>query len=172
MDIQTDIVNDALYNKDRVISNIKTLISACRNNGVEVIHVRHDNGKGSVLAANTPDWLTYAEVAPIDGEKIFDKNVNSAFKSGGLAEYLKEIDAEQLILVGLQTEYCIDANCKAAFDRGYKEIIPEETNTTFNNSYLSAEQTYRYYNNFIWNKRYADVITMENALKLIENKGE
>lgn len=72
-------------------------------------------------------------------------------------------------MVGLQTEYCIDATCKSAFDYGYKIIIPEETNTTFANDYLSGEKLYEFYNYKIWNKRFADVISVEEVIKILEN---
>lgn len=57
-------------------------------------------------------------------------------------------DIDSIILVGLQTEYCIDATCKSAFDFEYKIIILEETNTTFDNQYLSGEKIYEF-NNYI-----------------------
>lgn len=48
--------------------------------------------------------------------------------------------------MGIQTEYCIDSTCKIAFEYGFKVIIPEMTNTTFDNEYMSAEFSYKYYN--------------------------
>lgn len=77
----------------------------------------------------------------------------------------KEIDT--IILVGLQTEYCIDATCKSAFDNGYKVIIPEETNSTFDNEYLTGEKLYEFYNYKIWNKRFANVIPVEDVIRIL-----
>lgn len=64
---------------------------------------------------------------------IFDKNVNSAFKSTGLLEYLKQKEETEIIVVGLQTDYCIDATIKAGFEHGFKMIVPAGTNSTFDN---------------------------------------
>ncbi len=72
------------------------------------------------------------------------------------------------MIVGLQTEYCIDATIKCGFEHGFKMIVPENTNSTFDNQYMTAEQSYKYYNEFIWNKRYAEYITFDEAIRLIE----
>ena len=46
-------------------------------------------------------------------------------------------------------------------------IVPENTNSTFYNHFMSAETTYKYYNEFIWNKRYAECISFEKVIGLI-----
>ena len=67
----------------------------------------------------------------------------------------------------MQTDYCIDATIKAGFEHGFKMIVPANTNSTFDNKYMSAEQTYSYYNEFMWNRRYARCISFEKALELM-----
>ena len=62
---------------------------------------------------------------------------------------------------------CIDATIKAGFEHGFKMIVPANTNSTFDNKYMSAEQTYTYYNEFMWNRRYAECISFEKVLELI-----
>ena len=99
---------------------------------------------------------------------IFDKTVNSSFNGTGLLEYLREKDESTIMIVGLQTEYCIDATIKCGFEHGFKMIVPENTNSTSDNKYMTAEQTYHYYNEFIWNKRYAECIPFEEAVRLLE----
>lgn len=61
----------------------------------------------------------------------------------------------------MQTEYCIDTTCKVAFEHGYQPIIPEETNMTFDNEYLTGKQLYEFYNYKVWNKRFATVQSIE-----------
>ena len=65
------------------------------------------------------------------------------------------------------TDYCIDATCKAAFEHGFKVVIPKQTNTTFDNEYLTGEKLYEYYNYKIWDKRFARVIAVEELEKEI-----
>lgn len=100
-------------------------------------------------------------------ERVFDKNVNSAFKDTGLLDYLHEKDEDTIIIVGLQTDYCIDATVKCGFEHGLKMIVPANTNSTFDNAYMTAEKSYRYYNQFMWNGRYAECISFEKTLELM-----
>ena len=69
---------------------------------------------------------------------------------------------------GLQTNYCIDASVKSAFERGYKVIIPDGTNSTFDNDYMDGETTYKYYNEIMWPKRFTDCISLDEALGMME----
>ena len=82
-------------------------------------------------------------------------------------EYLKKKEEKTIIIVGLQTDYCIDATIKAGFEHGCKMIVPENSNSTFDNQFMTAEQTYKYYNKFIWNRRYAECIPFNKVLELM-----
>lgn len=53
------------------------------------------------------------------------------------------------MIVGLQTDFCIDATIKGGFEHGYEMIVPEYTNSTFDNAYMKKEDSYQYYNTFI-----------------------
>lgn len=167
VDVQEEMIKDQPYNYKKVIENIRKLITKARTDHMEVIYVRHDDGEGSPMGYGEPGWQVYHEIAPAEGEKIFDKKFNSAFRQTGLKEYLDLKAVKTIILTGLQTEYCIDTSLKSAFEFGYDIIIPEETNSTYDCEYLSAQDLYRFYNYHIWNNRFARVIPMEEALKLI-----
>ena len=110
IDVQTGITDERLYRFQQFEENLKNLIDTSRKCGVEVIYVRHDDGPGSGFSKGDADFEIYEGVAPASGEKIFEKNVNSAFHdSTGLDKYLKSKNIKKVITVGLQTDYCIDA---------------------------------------------------------------
>lgn len=165
IDTQKLITNEKLYKFDIFVSNVKELIYEARAKKIEVIYVRHDDGEGTELTKGTDGFEIYEKFQPMNKEKIFDKNVNSAFNKTGLLEYLIEKDERDIIIVGLQTDYCIDATIKCGFEHGFNIIVPAYANTTVNNRFMSAEQSYQYYNEFMWNGRYAECISVEEALK-------
>ena len=72
-----------------------------------------------------------------------------------------------LILMGMQTEYCIDATCKAAFELGYGVVIPTGATTTYDNEFMSGEATVRFYEEKIWAGRFADLMPAEAVLGLL-----
>lgn len=161
VDVQTAMVEDHPYNEADVLSNIASLISLCRQNGVEVVYVRHDGGPGDSLEKGSDGWQIWQGIEPLPTEKIFDKTFNSAFRGTGLAAYLDGKNIKRIILVGLQTEYCIDTTCKVAFEYGYEVIIPEETTSTYDNFHFSGEKLSAYYTEKIWKDRFAEIISME-----------
>jgi hypothetical protein len=68
----------------------------------------------------------------------------------------------------MQTEYCIDTTCRVAFELGFKVIMPEWTNTTFDNGDIPASQICEYHNRRIFADRFAEVCSMDVALAKIQ----
>ncbi|WP_341458745.1 isochorismatase family protein [Clostridium vincentii] len=134
-----------------------------------MIYIQHTDKIGGELELNSYGWNIYEEISPTATEKIICKNYNSAFKETSLREYLDNKGINQLIITGMQTEYCFDTTCKIAFEYGYKVIIPEKTNTTFNNGNILAKDLYEYYNFKIFNGRFGVVEGIDNTIERLIN---
>lgn len=169
IDTQKLITNEKLYMFHTFVANVKEIINKSRENKIEVIYVRHDDGDGGELVKGTEGFEIYEEFKPLKGEKIFDKKFNSAFKETGLLEYLKNKDEKEIIIVGLQTDYCIDATIKCGFEHGFNIIVPNNANTTVDNEFMTAEESYKYYNEFMWNGRYGECISLDETIKLMKS---
>lgn len=161
IDVQTGLVEDHPYNEEKLIANILHLMGLCRDNHIPVIFVQHDGGMGDELAHGTDGWTIWKELSPMEGEIVIEKRFNSAFRQTGLREYMNQINAENIVLCGMQSEHCMDATCKVAFEYGYHITIVEDTTSTFDNEFASGQALAEYYQNKIWNHRYANVISME-----------
>ena len=166
VDMQKGLVDEELYDYDAFVEKTVKLIDTARKSKVEVIYVQHDAGPGSGLSAGDDDFEIADQVSPAKGEKVFVKTINSCFGNREFKEYMEQQDDKRLMMIGLQTNYCIDATVKSAFERGYEVIIPEGTNSTFDNDYMTGETTVRYYNEDVWDG-VADVIPFEEALDLM-----
>ena len=170
IDIQKGITDERLYAFDGFVGNVQKLIGVARKNGVEVIYVQHDDGPGTGFSIGDEEFEISELVAPKEGEKIFVKEINSCFGNKEFASYLESTKEKELMIIGLQTNFCIDATIKSAFEKGYHVYVPEGANSTFDNDYMSGETTYRYYNEFVWPNRFVDVVDMEEAVALLEGK--
>lgn len=164
VDVQAAIYQENLYAYQTFTAHLQTLLRAARESGTEVIYIRHDDGADSEMTAGKEGFEIAAPFAPLPGERIFDKNVSSPFRDTGLKEYLCEQGEDTLIITGLQTEYCIDAAVKCGFEHGFRIIVPSYANTTADNVHLTGEQTYQYYNQFIWKDRYAECLTVAETI--------
>lgn len=165
VDTQKLITNEKLYKFDIFVANVKELIQEARTNNIEVIYVRHDDGAGNELTKGNDGFEIYEEFKPMEQEKIFDKTVNSAFKESGLLEYLIDKGEKDIIIIGLQADYCIDATIKCGFEHGFNIIVPAYANTTVDNKFMSSEESYKYHNEFMWNGRYAECISLDETIK-------
>ncbi len=167
IDMQKGLVDEELYNYEAFVKRTVKLIDAARTNHVEVIYVQHDAGPGSGLSAGDDGFEIAGQVSPEPGEKVFVKTINSCFGNREFREYMERQEDKRLMIIGLQTNYCIDATVKSAFERGYEVIIPEGANSTFDNDYMTGETTVRYYNEDVWDG-VADVVTLEEAMALLQ----
>ena len=169
VDMQKALVDEDLYAFDTFLDRTVRLVKAARQKNVELIFVQHDAGPGSGMSVGDDDFEIIDEIAPEAGEKVYIKTINSCFGNQAFREYMESRKDKRLMIIGLQTNYCIDCTVKSAFERGYKVIIPEGTNSTFDNDYMTAETTVRYYNEDVW-EELADVVSFEEALNLIKDK--
>ena len=167
VDMQKALTEDEeLYDAEAFMDRNIRLIDAARKNNVEVIFVQHDAGEGSGFSAGDEDFEIDPRVAPKEGEKVFVKTINSCFGNKEFKAYMEQQEDKRLMVIGLQTNYCIDATVKSAFERGFEVIVPEGTNSTFDNDYMTGETAYRYYNEDVW-EELADSVTFEEALDML-----
>ena len=167
IDMQTALLEAHPYDEGAVVARIQRLLDQCRKNEIPVIFVSHDGGVGDELERGSAGWQICSGLMPDAGEKIIDKTFNSAFRQTPLESYLQSLGIKTLILCGMQTEYCFDVSCKVAFEKGYEVIVPRGTTTTFDNDFCSAEKLIRYYEDKIWNDRYATVKDVDEVLSLL-----
>ncbi|HFU4054851.1 TPA: cysteine hydrolase family protein [Streptococcus suis] len=161
IDIQHLPVESKPYGIENRLRLWQASLAQARQAGLEVIHVRHHDKE---LIKGTADWEIHSTVAPFASEKIFDKTFNSAFKETGLHTYLQEKGIEQLIIMGMATNFCIDTTIKVAFELGYKVAVIQDGTTTGYSGKLDAKDLIDHYQN-IWSWNFAQVDTLENIIR-------
>lgn len=168
IDVQNAMLAENPYRHNEMMTAIHTLLSTARQHCIEVIHVRHNTDNGP-LQTGSPSWQIANEVAPLAEEKIFDKRYNSAFKDTGLLEHLRAHQTEQLIIVGMQTEYCIETSVRVAFEYGFSVIVPEGSNSTFDNGCWSAQMLYEHHNHDIIRNRFAQMPSIKETVAILSD---
>ena len=153
IDVQNILVETG-FKTERLLDKISYLQNHARSKNIEIIYVQHiENSE----AQTSEDWQLSALLNRKPDEKVFQKRYNSMFKETGLKEYLDQQGIQQLVLCGMQTEYCVDTSVKVGFEYGYQLIIPEGAVTTFDGEDIPAETLNEFYEN-IWEERFADVL--------------
>jgi len=73
-----------------------------------------------------------AELRPwIKKGNVFAKNTYSVFANPDFVNYLKKNEIEELIICGLDTDFCVLADCFNAFDQGYKVTVVADCCASF-----------------------------------------
>lgn len=163
IDVQNALVDAHPYREQALLDLIAQMLKACRENGIPVIYVQHNEPDGE-LKPDTLPWEIAPAIAPEPGEKRFQKYFSSAFRGTGLHEYLQAMGAKRLIICGMQTEYCVDTSCKVAFELGYEVTIPSKGTTTYDNKLFKASDLILFYEWYIWNNRFAKIVPAEQLL--------
>lgn len=153
IDVQNILVEIG-FETQKLLEKISYLQNQARSKNIEIVYVQHIENPE---AQASEDWQLSALLNRKPDEKVFQKKYNSIFKETGLKEYLDQQGIEQLVLCGMQTEYCVDTSVKVAFEHGYKLVVPEGTVTTFDGDDIPAETINEFYEN-IWDERFADVL--------------
>lgn len=169
VDTQKALVNSKLFAYEKFVENIENLIQKAREKGIEVIYVVHDDGFGSELTRGNEGFEIFERFRPAVTEKVFVKTVNSPFKNTGLLEYLVQNGEKDIAVVGLQTDKCMNATVISGFEHGFNIIIPAYANSTIDNDYMKSKESYFYYNEYMWQGRYAECIPAAEAIKRMDN---
>ena len=163
VDVQNAIADQKPYLFDEVLSNIKTLLQKFRELKQPLIFIQHDDGIGSELEVNTHGWEIVGDITPLPGERVIPKRYNSAFRETSLEKELRDTGIKKLVVVGLQTELCIDTTIRVAFEKGFEVIIPELTNTTVDGKFLKAKEIYEHHRH-LFNNRFGKIVKLEEVL--------
>jgi nicotinamidase-related amidase len=121
---------------EALLERVRTLIAQARQAGVPVIHVRHAGGPGHLLEYGTTNWQIHPAIAPIP----------DAFHETTLSTELAAAGIERLVVVGAQTEICVDTTCRRAFSLGFAVTLVSDAHSTWDNATLTADQIIRHTN--------------------------
>lgn len=120
-------------NNPELERNVEKLLEYARHKQWAIIHVQHSSlSTTSPLNPNQAGFHFKKEAEPMEGEKIFQKHVNSAFIGTNLDEYLKQQHLSELVIAGLTTDHCVSTTVRMAANLGYNVTLVEDAVATFN----------------------------------------
>lgn len=135
-----------IYNGNELLSKVKDLINKARSAGIPIVYVQNNGGSGDPDEYNTPGWEIHPSIAPTEGDVVVEKQTPDAFHKTNLHDELESKEIKKLIIVGLQTEYCVDTTCRRAFSLGYEIVLVKDAHSTWDSSQLTAKQIIEHHN--------------------------
>lgn len=111
---------------------IGELLQAFRKAGRMVLHIQHLSTESRSPLRPGQEGVEFKHVAlPTDGERVFQKNVNSAFIGTDLEKHLREQKVDTLVIVGLTTPHCVSTSTRMAGNLGFKAYLVSDAVAAF-----------------------------------------
>jgi nicotinamidase-related amidase len=110
-----------LVNAEQASLNAKEILKIFRDRNQLVVHVRHKSNKGFEIHKN---------VEPLINEKVITKEEVNSFQGTDLLEYLKSNNISRLVIIGMQTQMCVEAAIRAGHDFGFECIVVHDACAT------------------------------------------
>lgn len=77
-------------------------------------------------------WVKVLPFLEPDEDRTFRKCRYSAFSHPALEESLRQEGIEELVIVGVMTNLCVESTVRDAFDLGFKSFVPLDATAAFN----------------------------------------
>jgi len=147
IDAQQELIDgnkkhEPIFNKEQLVSNINKVIGKARVENVPVVLIRDldvADGKGD-------GFQIHNEIDILAETKIFDKTATNCFYGTGLLEYLKSKNINHIVIMGCETQHCIDSAVRTATISGFDVTLVSDGHSTLGNDILSAEQIIEHHN--------------------------
>ena len=137
---------DPIFNGDELLSKVKRLIDKAYSKDQLVVFIQNNGGVGDPDEYGSAGWNIHSLISPLKGDLVIQKTSPDSFSNTILHAELQNYDVEELVVAGLQTEYCIDTTCRRAFSLGYKVTLVEDAHSTCDSSFLKAEEIIIHHN--------------------------
>jgi len=156
--------NQGLVNAEQASLVAKEVLATFRKENQLVIHVRHQSKKGFEIHTN---------VSPLKDEKIITKTEVNSFNGTDLHQFLEENNVNRLVIIGMQTQMCLEGAVRAAYDFGYKCIVVEDACATrdlkFGEQIIKAADVHASTLSTLEGGGYAKVIKLEDFRKNLKS---
>jgi nicotinamidase-related amidase len=105
-------------------------IELARNSGDSVIWVQNDGPEGDIDEPFSDGWQLHFTPAP--EELVVRKQTQDVFESNpDLATQLRDAGVETVELIGMQSEYCVQASARGAKAAGFNVLLNPQLHATF-----------------------------------------
>ncbi|MCM3783366.1 cysteine hydrolase [Neobacillus mesonae] len=156
----------SLYRGEQVLNNIQQLLQKAREEQVPVVYIQHTSQVDDEYSEGLPTWHIHPSVAPLPSETIVRKATWDAFYQTELEDKLNELGITKLVIVGMQTEFCLDTTSRSAYSHGYHEnILISDAHSTFDSKVLTGEDIVSHHNHMLGGR----FVRLKKTQEVLEN---
>lgn len=135
-----------VYNGTQLLANIQQLIAYARSQHIPIYYIQHTEPTGREFEKGSPAWMIHPPIAPTEADIVIEKTTPDSFHQTDLHQQLQKRNIEHLLLIGIQSDVCVDTTCRRAFSLGYKSTLVTDAHSTWGSSELTAQQIIDHHN--------------------------
>lgn len=103
------------------------LLRSWRRRRLPIIHVRNESFEcGSCFEASHRGFAFRPDFAPLPGEHLVTKSVNSSFIGTDLDLRLKRLGADEVVIFGMRTDMCISSTARSGSNIGWRMVVVDD----------------------------------------------
>lgn len=140
----------AVCDVERVVDRINLVVRHVREEGGLVIIVQHESNSGPLIHGSE-GWKVAAGLDTSPADIVIAKSGSDAFHNTELQRLLRSRGIAQLIVCGLQSEFCVDTTVRRALALGYPVTLVADGHSTLANGTLTAAQISAHHNETLAN---------------------
>jgi nicotinamidase-related amidase len=134
-----------VYQKENLLQQINLVISKAQAAGADILFVRDtDVAEGQGAGFDIHPHITVPEGTP-----IFNKQATNAFHGTGLLAHVQQADITHLVIMGCETQHCIDTAVRYATVQGMDVTLVADGHSTAGSDVLNAEQIIQHHNQIL-----------------------
>jgi biuret amidohydrolase len=141
MDYQNEILGmTPNYREKNLLGTVKRVLDAARHTSAAIVYItvsfrddyadapahsplfQNEKGRG-VMKAGSPGAAICDELTPQAGDLVINKHCVDPFNGTHLANVLRARDVDTLVLMGVWTNYVVEATARTGADSGYRIIV-------------------------------------------------
>ncbi|WP_342430929.1 cysteine hydrolase family protein [Neobacillus sp. FSL H8-0543] len=132
----------SVLNKEKLVETINLVIEKAKESDAIIVFVRDQD----VAGGEGEGFQVHQSINVPPASEIFDKQASNSFYGTPLMGYLQDHAIEHLVIMGCQTEYCIDSAVRTATINGFDVTLVGDGHSTTGSSVLTAEQIIAHHN--------------------------
>ena len=141
INIQQSLVDEGIWELERVIEHVNQLIAMARNEHVPIILVRDSRVE--------PDGAFHRSLHIEAHDIEIQENYCDSFMETHLDKILRGKNISRLVICGLQSDFCIDTTCRQAAALGYDVLLVADAHSTLDHEHLKAIQIVAHHNRIL-----------------------
>jgi nicotinamidase-related amidase len=141
---------DAAFDLNGVIERINSVTARARAVGAAAVFIQHEEAEGS-FKLGTDGWQLASGIETRSDDVRVRKTTPDSFNRTELHALLQARGVTDLVICGLQSDFCVDTTVRRALSLGYEVALVADAHSTVDNGVLSAAQIIAHHNTTLSN---------------------